>query len=341
MATKNPALWRSFYTLAAQFRDLAPWKWMWDGQLFGVKDPETGLVGWCSIMGGAGEHYALGIYKGEEGLSSYWNISDIGEVLDLDNPEHFNIMHTQSCWMIAFEDAKMTPPEHKKHLTELGLTFRGAGQWIVADDFSPAKMPWLVEEKDLPFIMHCLRQAMDVAIRFKDNPGLMRDDVFLLRTPYQQDGALVWKDEYEEEDIEVPDTIVPIKIGAKTKAELKALPKIGGAVLLCSVLMPNGIQEKKTDRPWYPLLLVAIQHGSGFILEQELVPYWEMDQKVVDFLMRVFKNIGGTMDQLGIHHAPLSIKLTEFCAHSNIDLINLPGDDPEIMELMQVFRGMF
>lgn len=53
--------WKEFYKIAAKFRDAAPWGWLRDKDIFGVKNPETGEIGWCCIMGAAGQHYALAV----------------------------------------------------------------------------------------------------------------------------------------------------------------------------------------------------------------------------------------------------------------------------------------
>ena len=40
------AQWQALYQAAAAFRDLAPWAWMTDRDLFAVEDPATGEVGY-------------------------------------------------------------------------------------------------------------------------------------------------------------------------------------------------------------------------------------------------------------------------------------------------------
>ena len=46
---RNPSIkeWKELYTEAVEFKEIAPWNWMWDTDIFGVKDPVTGEIGYC------------------------------------------------------------------------------------------------------------------------------------------------------------------------------------------------------------------------------------------------------------------------------------------------------
>ncbi len=37
--------WSALYAAAMEFRQLAPWQWMYDEAVFGVKDPVSGHIG--------------------------------------------------------------------------------------------------------------------------------------------------------------------------------------------------------------------------------------------------------------------------------------------------------
>src|SRR5688572_4965976 len=63
--------WRRLYEAALEFRDLKPWKWMSDDQLFGVRSPTTGETLYCAVLGGLGEMFSLSVYPGLQGLSAY------------------------------------------------------------------------------------------------------------------------------------------------------------------------------------------------------------------------------------------------------------------------------
>ena len=61
MASNAPTLeeWRALYQWAGEFKTLAPWQWMDDTQLFGVRDPASGEVGYCCVLGAGGSVYGL------------------------------------------------------------------------------------------------------------------------------------------------------------------------------------------------------------------------------------------------------------------------------------------
>lgn len=44
MAAKAPTLaeWSSLYQAAMRIKEIAPWQWMEETDIFGVQDPETG-----------------------------------------------------------------------------------------------------------------------------------------------------------------------------------------------------------------------------------------------------------------------------------------------------------
>jgi hypothetical protein len=333
---QNIALWQEFYKVAAQFRDMAPWRWMFDSDLFGVENPETGEIGWCSIMGNAGEHFALGVYKGAAGFQSFWDLAELGEEgINIYNPEHRNIAFGQLCWMISFEDASSVYPENKKHLKELGITFRGKGQWITATTNEPGFQPWPIDEKDLPFLILCLQQAMNVAIRAEDTPSLLDEESWLLRKPMLKGNELQWDDTYLEEE-DIPEAIFePLEPSEEFLKTIKGMKRVEGAMMLGSFLLRQQIQESPKDRPWNPFLLVTLQYGSGFIVTQEMIRYDDLKETLEPFLLQLFKTIGVVTTQLGYHHPPVGDLLEKICAKANIQLFQIPGEEPIFQEMLE------
>jgi hypothetical protein len=61
--------WGPLYETALEYRNLAPWRFLYDEQLFGVKDPKTGQTRYCCVLGTLGEVFALCQYNP---LQSRW-----------------------------------------------------------------------------------------------------------------------------------------------------------------------------------------------------------------------------------------------------------------------------
>ncbi len=337
MAKKQDiALWQEFYKVAAQFRDMAPWRWMYDSDLFGVENPDNGEIGWCSIMGNAKEHFALGVYKGVAGFHSFWGLAELGEEgIDMFNPEHLNVAYGQICWMISFEDSDMVYPENKKHLKELGISFRGKGQWITATTNDVGYHPWPIEEKDLPFLILCLQQAMNVAIRAEDKPDILDENRWLLRKPIHKGTELDWEDTYLEDE-DIPEVVLePLEPSKEFIHTIKGLKRVEGAMMIGSFLMRHHIQESPRMRPWNPFLLVNLQYGSGYMVNQDMIPYNELDKAIEPLLINLFKTIGVVTTQLGYHHPPVGQLLEKICQEAGIQLFQVPGNEPVFQELME------
>jgi hypothetical protein len=56
--------WHALYRAAVDFQQIQPWRWVNDTDLFGVKNPEDGEIGYCCVVGALGEFLGLDAIKG-------------------------------------------------------------------------------------------------------------------------------------------------------------------------------------------------------------------------------------------------------------------------------------
>ena len=54
--------WRRLYEAAVLVKELSPWQWMTETDIFGVQDPETEEIGFVSVLGLLGEHFGVSLY---------------------------------------------------------------------------------------------------------------------------------------------------------------------------------------------------------------------------------------------------------------------------------------
>ena len=267
MAAHSPTLeeWRNLYRAAREFKELACWDWMMDSQIFGVQNPVTGEIGYCSIMGNSREHFALGVYKGRKGLAGLIDIME-GVVV----PGDIDALHVQNCLMASFEDRKYILDKDYEIIKKLGLKFRGKHAWPRFRDYTSGYHPWYISSDDSRFLTEALYQAMDVARRVKDDLELLPVEdvsVFLTRVPDDVDGTIQWRDEWlEPPEPEETEASGGEPIDEKRLDSIKRAKKKGAGIWeIGSFFLPNGVREKD-ERPYYPRVTLFLDSSSCLIL---------------------------------------------------------------------------
>jgi hypothetical protein len=78
VTTPDSQEWRGLYEASARVKELAPWEWMTEADIFCVQSPETGKLGFVSVLGMLGQHYAVSLYLGSEGISGFLDLQAMG-----------------------------------------------------------------------------------------------------------------------------------------------------------------------------------------------------------------------------------------------------------------------
>jgi hypothetical protein len=287
---KVPSLqeWKALYDATTEFKNAAPWDWMHDTDIFGIQDPVSGETGYCCIMGAAGEHYALGVYSGSEGLEGLLRILS-GEF----SQSHDEALYVQKCLMASFEDREYLQKQDLQQIKALGLKFRGANAWPLFRNYTPGFVPWYLTGEEARFLTLALQQAIEVSLRFKKNAGILippsRGD-FFVRVPVKQGENILWKDEWiepsfpesKDPEIHIDETL----LNRLKKARLERR----GIWEADFFYVPAPIWEKG-KRPYYPYMSLLVEHNSAMILNFQLEKKEEFalkfPEKFVSFLERV------------------------------------------------------
>ncbi len=190
---------------------------MEEGDLVGIQHPDTGL-GFISVMGLLGEHYAVSVYRGAKGLYDFWKMQE--HAMESEGPplEAFlEMSHVQ----LSFEDRDMLTDEDRSLIKKLGLKYRGRQEWPMFRSDGDAQ--------EALFLTVGLEQLLDTDA----------EQIYFVRAAEKTpDGGIVWRE--EKQHIPKPKLIsFKTTLDSERLERLKKLPVRRGR---------NAVRENKGER---------------------------------------------------------------------------------------------
>ena len=258
--------WARLYQAAIRIKETAPWAWLDEGQIFGVQDPDTGEIGFVSVMGSMGERYALASYVGAKGLYGFRLLEQMGP--DGDAEMVFEIPQLQ----ISFEDRDVLTAKDRDIIKQLGLRFRGRQEWPMFRSYRPGYFPWYLEPDEVRAFTCVLEQALEVSARAKENPTIFDvgdETTYLVRVQRARGSAAVWEDQVISVTPPEPET-VSVSMDLEALRLLKSLPR-SQVVLEADLSLFPGHFGEKGERPQCAYLLMLVDSDSGFVFAGELL----------------------------------------------------------------------
>jgi len=278
--------WMRLFNIAVEFRDRQSWKWMYDDMVFCVQNPYTGEMGYCVVMGNAGEFYGFAVYQGTEGLRGL-NRMRYGHVDDSD------LVTLQKCLMVSFEDRKDIDKRDYSLIKKLGLKFRGPKQWIQFRNYLPGYYPWYIDQKDLAFLTVALEQALIVIERAETDPEkYFYKNYFFSRIPEKVNGEVIWHDEWTIPESLKPQIVDYYEIDPFTLNRLnKQCNRINSTWVIdyFSTIFP--VQDRKDERPYYPAVFLCVDRHSQLILHTNMMKHEQIEEvlnrKIIDAMFSI------------------------------------------------------
>jgi len=257
--------WSRLYQAAIHIKEMVPWQWMSEIDIFGVRNPETGEIGYISIMGALGEHYAVAVYLGSQGLYRFLGFQDPEP--DTAAEDLLAIPHLQA----SFEDRSQLTQRDRDVIKTLGLKFRGRQAWPLFRSYRPGYFPWHLEAEEVRYLTHALEQTADVAPRFGEDPGIL--------TPGDEESCLVrvsrggeppvWEDQVVQVLPPEP-TMISVAMDVDALRTLMAASRRVASIEVDLFMFPARIGERG-DRPSYAHTLLVVESASGIVLGSELL----------------------------------------------------------------------
>lgn len=277
----SKSTWQELFSLAIQFKQLTPWDWVTEQEVFGVKNPETGEIAYCTILGNGGEFFGIGMYVGTEGLNSLFELAS-GLITD-----PMQAALSQRCLMLSFGDKEDLMETDEKVYKMLNMKFKGKSAFPLFHDYTPGFFPWTIDtEAQATMIKYVLSRAIIMCQACADDPYFFTpetedEDEELYRVAIATKKGAEWEWDYEWitppeiEDEELPE----IEISQiYLKSQLSNLPKNATKVWIMDIFQaPAPAQEDEKERPFFPKVLVIIDPESGLMLGNEMYKLGEIE----------------------------------------------------------------
>jgi len=314
----SQATWQRLYEAAIAYKEAGCWNWMLDSDIFGVKDLITGEIGYCCILGAAGEVFGMAVYRGSEGLRVYLKL--LSRETGRRDPD-FLFIHR--CLMADFHDREELDKADRDVIRSLGLKFRGRNAWPQFRSYLPGYFPWYLTESEARFLAIALEQALNVCQRFRHNPSLLdspRSGAYLVRTAREKEGQLRWQDEWLEpkpleEKVLSFEPLDEARL-ARIKNTLSPADQIWEGDFFH---VNNPIKEE--GRPFYPRLFVWADASSGLLLTQDMNHPDEPITILRESLIRVAEKSGVLPCQIRVRRQEAFELLSPLAASLKIKLV--------------------
>lgn len=247
-------LWQRLYTLADQILELAPWTWMNEEQIFGVRqtDGRTDFVG---VMGQLGEYHSVAIYLGEPAFFQFLDmVCDENPELTADRLFAIPQVH------LSFEPRSTLDKQDLAIIKRLGLKYRGQF-WPQFRSIQPGYFHWFLTEAEAQAMAVALEQLLAMAPRIKQNPRLLPKQELHYLVCCQKPETSEWGEEIGRLTPPVK-KFTPCTMPLEFAQAMTSLPR-GGIfeVDRFGVFSPVG---KPGERPrrMYCLMLVDVKSGK-------------------------------------------------------------------------------
>ena len=255
--------WRALYAAAEEFKKIECWKWLYDSDLFGVRDPQTGVIAYCSVLGNLGEMFALTVYPGDEALESFWRLVE-GEV-QVGDLEAFVLRH---CLEASFGPKKFMEKRDLEMVKQLGLQFRGARGWPCFRSHLPGCAPWFLNDGEARLLTFALRQAKETALCAKDDPERLThetdNDKVLVRELDGGQWREVWVTPKRRRAEEL--RVVPPPVDGARLEKIRAMNCDRPGAWEADIFpLPFPIGAKD-ERRYFGYTMLCVMRASGFVL---------------------------------------------------------------------------
>lgn len=309
----------SLYEAAKELKNLSLWDICQMDEIFIIKEPKTNEMAYCFILGSPQEGLSINIALGHEGLSSYFDLSMLGD--DADSLFEMKTMFSQQGFTLDFVDRTALTKEDYEQIKALGLSFRGKKQWPMFRRLYQGSRPWLLqEEEDIIFLTTIYKRLIEMISDIKIGKIGFTEDDYLFS--FVESG--VWKTVYLNSDaiFDEMENVTKYKYTNDLMIHrLKKLKKQNKPLEAVSFLMPNEVWDEEVNRAIFPVCTVFADQESEYVFQPIMTTYHKADEMaIVDHLANlILKQLTYRPTEIIVDDDVLQDIISDFCNQIGIE----------------------
>ncbi len=328
---KMPVLeeWRALYSAAMAFNGIKCWQWMFEDELFGIQNPETGEIAYCSVFGSRGEIFALNAYRGPEGLRSFIDLQVCSSQEEIaDTQDLADAYFSQKSFSVSFENRDALDKKDLAVIKDLGITIRGRKQWPLFRSHEPGYYPWFLTAEECRFLTLILEQAAVIMSAAKNDKSFLynsAEEAILVCVRQGSGAGTKWVNTYKKPEhypytyktFSISDELllrkiqnIPVKKNLFWEADTSFTP------------MP--VQDNKNERPYYPILFLLADCRTALIMRHDLITDIANESyRIIDGLVATIKSLQSRPQAIYVAKEETYLYLEKACAQMDVDLLHV------------------
>lgn len=288
---QDPAAWQELARATLAFYNQAPWEWMPEVHVFGVRLPQ-GQVGYVSVSGHRGDIPGLTVYLGPEGWQAFWAAV---EFLAASAEIPAELAWETPALQLAFLPPDDLTPVDRELVQRLGLSAEVA-VWPVWRSLRPGFVPWYLDSSEVVLLSKAVEATVEVAawLRGQEPDLLLRrlaeGKLLTWVGKGEAPGPVIWMPLPKE--VEVP---YRSPVDAGLAEAVRRLPQRKEELEVDCTALPVGVQDPGQERPRVPYLLLAVTREGEVLTAEALTAEQhvrDVYEQLVSRLLRAFVEAG-------------------------------------------------
>lgn len=292
--TNKKEAWSRIFTAAEKIRQMKPWRWMHETDIFGIKIPGTNTIFFISVMGTLGEVTAITAYRGERALQMFWELQEEDTAYLTSSFTAASRILTIPQIMLNFEEEKNLEPEEIRRIKNRGGKPSKDKIWPLLEQYVPGFVPGEPDEQALndaaiileqcPYVFEQAREDEDFIYPEDDD-----ENRYLIREIKSATGK-EWKNEYKNVWAEPLNYKIHFPLIHLNR--LKNRQKKQETLQIDLAMLPSPVKEGDI-KPYYPFVLLLVNKKTGIIQDFDMLSplpdlntmYESIPEKLLDMFL--------------------------------------------------------